>query len=78
MDLKHQIKRGDVHIPNAKNGTIGALLAQAEMGDFIESKGMVYPPFFPNWNSGIAHIIRKEHFKLKGITVKYHLLAIHA
>ena len=38
------------------------------MGDVNETNGsMVYPHYFPNWNSGISHIIRKEHRKLKGV-----------
>lgn len=65
-DLKCQIRRGDIHIPNYNKPSIGARLAQAEMGDIDESQGMLYPPYFPSWNSGIAHIIRKEHKKLKG------------
>lgn len=68
MDLKCQIRRGDIHIPNPKKGIIGAHIAQAEMGDILSSStnAMVYPPYFSNWNSGISHIIRKEHSKLKG------------
>ena len=68
MDLKHQIKRGDIHIPNPKLGIVGAHIAQVEMGDILCSatSPTVYPPYFSNWNSGISHIIRKEHTKLKG------------
>ena len=67
MDLKSQIKRGDIHVPNAKKALIGARIAQAEIGDIIDRSGMVYPPYFTRWNSGIAHIIAKEHQKLKGM-----------
>lgn len=69
IDLKCQIKRGDIHIPNSKKGLIGARIAQVEMGNASDSTTTptVYPPYFPNWNSGIAHIIGKEHKKLKGI-----------
>ena len=66
MDLKYQIARGDILIPNPKKAVIGAHIAQTEMGDFCESSGVVYPPYFPTWDSGISHIIRKEHRKLKG------------
>lgn len=66
MDLKYQISHGDIQIPNPKKALIGAHIAQAELGDFLESSGMVYPPYFPSWDSGISHIIRKEHRKLKG------------
>ena len=67
--MAYQIKRGDIHVPNSKKAIIGARIAQVELGDLKESQGMLYPPYFPNWNSGIAHIIRKEHKKLKGIVV---------
>lgn len=66
MELKYQISRGDIQIPNPKKALIGAHIAQTEMGDFLEQGGMVYPPYFPIWDSGISHIIRKEHRKLKG------------
>ncbi len=66
LDLRQQIKRGDIHVPNTKKAIIGARIAQAELGDLNEPQGMLYSPYFPNWNSGIAHIIRKEHKKLKG------------
>lgn len=67
LDIKCQIRRGDINIPYPKKGVIGAHIAQAEMGDILGSNtAMVYPPYFPNWNSGISHIIRKEHTKLKG------------
>ena len=68
LDLKNQIRRGDTHIPNNKMAIIGAHIAQAEMGDLHNSSTnvMVYPPYFPSWNSGISHLIRKEHARLQG------------
>lgn len=71
MDLKYQIARGDIQVPNPKKSIIGAHIAQAEMGDILDSNGMVYPPYFPNWDSGISHIIRKEHRKLRGIIMGF-------
>lgn len=67
-DLKFQIKRGDLRVPNHKKSIIGAAIAQAEFGDVVETSGVVYPAFYPEpqWNTGIAHIIAKEHKKLKG------------
>ncbi len=70
MDLKCQIRRGIIQVPSSKMGIIGAHIAQVEMGDIQEpSEAMVYPPYFPHnfWNTGITHIIRKEHRKLKGV-----------
>ena len=75
MELKYQILRGDIHVPNTKKAVIGAHIAQVEMGDFLEPNVMVYPPYFPNWDSGISHIIRKEHSKLKGIKTYSHIKA---
>lgn len=70
-DLKYQIKRGDIQVPDGKKSGIGALLAQAEFGDIekTESSPMfVYPPYFPEqqWNDGISYQIAKEHKRLKG------------
>ena len=74
-DLKYQIKRGDIRIPDRKKSTIGAELAQAEFGDVQVASDLskslptfVYPPCYPEqeWNDGIAYLIAKEHKRLKG------------
>ena len=70
-DLKYQIRRGEIQVPDGKKSGIGALLAQVEFGDIekTESSPMfVYPPYFPEqqWNDGISYQIAKEHKKLKG------------
>ena len=72
-DLKYQVKRGDIRIPDSKKSAVGAQLAQAEFGDFEQtsdlSKTFVYPPYYPEqeWNDGIAYLIAKEHKRLKGL-----------
>lgn len=49
---------------------IGAYIAQTEIGDYQESfnhtPSVVYPQYFPEWTGGIAHLIAKEHKKLRG------------
>ena len=67
-DLKYQLKRGDVKVPDGKKSGIGALLAQAEFGDIERAPTFVYPPYFPvqQWKDGISHSIAVEHRKLKG------------
>lgn len=81
-DLKYQIKRGDIKIPDGKKSTVGAKLAQADFGDLdvasdqstSNSPSLVYPPYYTEaeWNDGIAYLISKEHKKLKGIIVVVH------
>ena len=70
-ELKYQIKRGDIHIPDRKKCIIGAHIAQVDFGDyqdnFNRSLNVVYPQYFPEWTDGIAHLIAKEHKKLRGI-----------
>ena len=82
-DLKFQIKRGDLRVPNHKKSIIGATIAQVEFGDKIEPSDngatnltpcVAYPAFFPEpeWNTGIAHIIAKEHTKMIGNLIYQH------
>ena len=75
-DLKYQIKRGDIKIPDNKKSTVGAKLAQADFGDLdvasdstCNSAAFVYPPYYTEaeWNDGIAYLISKEHKKLRGL-----------
>ncbi|KAL5475733.1 hypothetical protein EMCRGX_G025583 [Ephydatia muelleri] len=88
MTVKRQIKEGSLFLQDAQKGTIGAFIAQAELGDISEvgtSGGSGtetqtqygYPEYFPEWNVGIVKNIADEHKKLRGmpsIEAKRHLL----
>lgn len=69
-DLKWQIKSGQIDVPDSKKSEMGAYIAQVDFGDRIvtpvQSLCVNYPAYFPNWNGGLAHIIAKEHNKLRG------------
>ena len=68
--MKFHLKEGYIVIPESKMIVIGAYIAQVEMGDLEETAAgmpkMTYPPYFPQWNQGVAHLTAKEHRKLKG------------
>ena len=68
--LRYQIQQGEIHIPDRKKSMIGAYIAQTEIGDYQESfnhtPSVVNPQYFPEWTGGIAHLIAKEHKKLRG------------
>ena len=69
--LKCQIRRGEISIPDRKKSAIGAHIAQVDFGDYQDNLNhtlnVVYPKYFPDWTDGIAHLIAKEHKKLRGI-----------
>ena len=69
-DLKHQIQRGQLSVPEEVKKTVGALTAQIEIGDYRETHphapALIYPAYFPDWNDGVAFNISKEHKKLRG------------
>lgn len=71
-DLKWQIKSGQIDVPDSKKSEMGAYIAQVDFGDRIvtpvQSLCVNYPAYFPNWNGGLAHIIAKEHNKLRGVS----------
>ena len=58
-------------VPRDLKPVVGALIAQAELGSYRESRlhsqALVYPPYFPDWSEGIAYQISREHKKLVGM-----------
>ena len=78
MTVKRQIKEGSLLLQDVQKGTIGAFIAQAELGDIAEvgvPSGSVaeaqsqygYPEYFPEWSGGIVKNIADEHRKLRGM-----------
>lgn len=76
-DLKYQLTRGDIRVPDHKMAVVAACMAQVELGDSSPrcTSGTAYPAYFPGWNGAVAHATGKEHEKLKGIR-SYHVLLI--
>ena len=69
LQLKADLKNGDIRVPEGKVGLIGSLMAQSEMGDAPPRHGaapLVYPEYFANWKDGYPRRIGIEHKQLKG------------
>ena len=71
LQAKALLKDGKLPVNPDEAGKIGALLAQAEMGDSMEAEAknhpmLCYPPYFNDWDVGTARAIAQEHRKLKG------------
>ena len=64
--------KGQLPVMNKDAGRIGALLAQAEIGDLSGQAGQLcYPKFFKDWNPGVAREISRHHAILKGKSTTY-------
>ena len=60
---------GQLPVPSRDGSKVGALIAQADLGDCQNSNGernLCYPQYFKEWDPGMANAIAKEHTKLKG------------
>ena len=68
LQLRADMKCGDLPVPDSKVGLMGALLAQSEMGNPPEAPipPLIYPPYFAKWEQGYPWKIALEHKKLKG------------
>ena len=71
LQAKALFKDGKLPVTQEEAGKIGALLAQAEMGDSMDAEAknhpmLCYPPYFNDWDVGTARAIAQEHSKLKG------------
>ena len=80
LQLRADMKCGDLPVPDSKVGLMGALLAQSEMGDPPESPipPLIYPPYFAKWEQGYPWKIALEHRKLKGKEICALFVCMHA
>ena len=78
LQAKALLKDGKLPVSQEEAGKIGALLAQAEMGDSVEDQVrdnhsmLCYPQYFNDWDVGTARAIAQEHSQLKGQSVSSH------
>ena len=68
LQLRADMKCGDLSVPESRVGLVGALLAQSEMGNPPEASipPLIYPPYFAKWEQGYPRRIALEHRKLNG------------
>ena len=73
LQAKALLKEGKLPVNQEEASKIGALLAQAEMGDSLEETRdhpmLCYPQYFNDWDVGTARAIAQEHSQLKGSSI---------